>query len=477
MHSLRSRLILSHVLPVLIVIPLIGLALYWVLLTQSNLGNVEAAIEEQTALLTEQAELLATAAGSVEEIWADEEFAQSFITGIDLELTTVSLYDSTGRLLATDAASQESLSSLLDSSEVSSVLSGQRRIKLSVRDPSAQVADAFLPVFDVDNRLTGALRLSRDLADVQQRFRNLTWVLVGATGLLLALGVGTGLWLALRLERSLTQVTTSIYDIAVGQPPATLPSQDIEEINTLYAAVNTLVDRLDSLEAARKRLLANLVHELGRPLGSIRAAIQALQQGAADDPALRDELLSGVDHQIERMEPLLEELTLLHGQVLGSLELHCEPTAPTPWLQELSALWREAARQQGLEWRADIPLNLPAVSMDADQMSRAVGNLLSNAIKFTPTGGEITLSAGSNADTDPPTFWIRVGDNGPGIDPADQPHIFEPFKRGEATRRFPQGMGLGLAITRDIVQAHGGEITLTSQPGPGAEFVITIPTA
>jgi two-component system sensor histidine kinase BaeS len=475
MHSLRSRLILSHVLPVLIVIPLIGLALYWVLLTQSNLGNVEAALEEETAQLAEQARLLAQATGSVEEIWTDEAFAQSFITGIDLELTTISFYDAAGQLLATDAPGQESLDSLLSREEAASVLSGQQRVRVSVRNPSAQIADAILPVFDVDNRLTGALRLSRDVADVRERFRNLTWVLVGVTGLLLALGVGLGLWLALRLEHSLTQVTTAIFDTSAGRPPATLPSQNIAEINMLYTAVNTLVDRLEGLEVARKRLLANVVHELGRPLGSMRAAIQALQQGAIDDPILRDELLSGVDHQIERMQPLLEELTHLHGQVLGSLELQRQPIEPTSWLQELSSLWREAARQQGLTWRADIPLNLPVVSLDLDQMSRAVGNLLSNAIKFTPPGGEVTLVAGSKVDDQPSAFWIRISDTGPGIDPSDQPHIFEPFRRGEATRRFPQGMGLGLAIARDIVEAHDGQISYVSETDEGTTFTITVP--
>jgi signal transduction histidine kinase len=476
MDSLRNRLVLSHILPVVIVIPLIGLAIYLLLLMQHNLTNMEALVDRHTDHLAEQAELLAETVGQVEEIWTDPTFAQGFITGVDLELTSIVLYDVAGNVLAREGANSRPLEDILSNDELGIVFSGQQTTTLRIRDDAAaRVAEIIIPVFDVNNRLTGALHLSHQLARAQQRFRNLTHILLGVTVLLLFLGIGAGLWLALRLERSLAQVTEALYDIAAGQPPVALPSQNITEFNQLYAAVNTLVERLSSLEDARRRLLANLVHELARPLGSMHAAIQALEQGAADDPVLRYELLNGVDHQIARMQPLLDDLTELHGQVLGSLELHREPTPLSAWLQELATLWREAARQEGIVWRADIPLDLPTLAIDPDQMSRAVGNLLSNAVKFTPSGGTVTVSATSQPDATPPSVQIRVADTGSGIDPIDQGRIFEPFKRGEATRRFPQGMGLGLTIARDIVHAHGGEITVASQPGAGAEFVIVLP--
>ena len=182
-----------------------------------------------------------------------------------------------------------------------------------------------------------------------------------------------------------------------------------------------------------------------------------------------------MDQQIERMQPLLEDLTQLHGQLLGSLELNCQPTPLTPWMEKIFTLWREAALQKELQWRADIRLGLPTVNIDTNQMSRAIGNLLSNAVKFTPSGGTITLAAGADPEEESPGVWISVSDNGPGVAPADQERIFEPFKRGEAANRFPQGMGLGLAIARDIVHAHGGEIDLTSAPGEGATFTIRLP--
>ena len=104
MDSLRSRLILSHLLPVVIVIPLIGLAIYLLLLTQHNLTGMEALVDRHTDQLAEQAELLAETVGQVEEIWTDPAFAQGFVTGIDLELTSIVLYDAAGNVLAREGA-------------------------------------------------------------------------------------------------------------------------------------------------------------------------------------------------------------------------------------------------------------------------------------------------------------------------------------------------------------------------------------
>ena len=175
--------------------------------------------------------------------------------------------------------------------------------------------------------------------------------------------------------------------------------------------------------------------------------------------------------QIGRMQPLLEDLTQLHGQVLGSLELKREPTALSQWLPEVLTLWRQAAAEKSIAWRNDIPLDLPEVSLDRNQFGRALGNIFSNAVKFTPEEGSILVEAGVKDES----CWIAVSDSGPGIPEEEQDAIFEPFQRGQADRRFPQGMGLGLSIARDIVVAHGGEIVLESQREQGSRFTVVLP--
>ena len=104
-------------------------------------------------------------------------------------------------------------------------------------------------------------------------------------------------------------------------------------------------------------------------------------------------------------------------------------------------------------------------------MAQAVGNLVSNAIKYTPPQGSVTVSAGSQEGE----VWLRVSDTGPGIAAEEQARIFAPFYRGPVSGRFPQGMGLGLSIARDLVTAHGGRLTVESAPGAGSQFTIWLP--
>ncbi len=224
------------------------------------------------------------------------------------------------------------------------------------------------------------------------------------------------------------------------------------------------------LEESRRRLLANLVHELGRPLGAMQSGLQALLSGADRDPKLRQELLEGMDTQVRRLRPLLDSLTDLHAQVLGTLELNRQPTPLGEWLRRTVTPWRQVAHAEGLHWRIDIPDSLPVLRIDQDRIAQALGNLLSNAIKYTPEG---TVSV--DAFVRDSSVCIAVGDTGIGVAPSEQDQIFEPFYRSQRDRRFPQGMGLGLSIARDLVQAHGGSLSVQSAPGKGSRFTILLP--
>jgi signal transduction histidine kinase len=225
------------------------------------------------------------------------------------------------------------------------------------------------------------------------------------------------------------------------------------------------------LEQARRQLLANLVHELGRPLGALRSAIQALLKGADQEEALALDLLNGIDAETLRLQRLLNDLAGLYDQVLGSLELNRQWVNLGEWLPDVLIPWQVAAHTKDIDWRLELSGDLPDLQADPDRLAQAIGNLCSNAVKFTPKGGRILISAGIDQDQ----LWIRVSDSGPGIPLQDQEVIFQPFYRGDHDRRIVQGMGLGLTIARDIINAHGGHIQLESQPGSGAKFTVWLP--
>jgi signal transduction histidine kinase len=273
------------------------------------------------------------------------------------------------------------------------------------------------------------------------------------------------------MERPLVRVTRALDRLSREDQFSPLPEQGPRETQVLARSFNRLVERLRGLEQARRQLLANLVHELGRPLGALRSAIQALLRGADQDEILRHELLVGMEGETDRLRRLLDDLADLHDQVLGSLELDRRTIALGEWLTHTLGPWREAAQEKGLRWRVTVASPLPALQADPDRLGQVLGNLLSNAIKYTPSGGQVSVGAGAEGGM----AWVRVSDTGPGIAPEEQERIFDPFYRSQPGRRFPQGMGLGLSIARDVVVAHGGRLELESAPGLGSHFTVFLP--
>src|SRR4026208_1034585 len=247
---------------------------------------------------------------------------------------------------------------------------------------------------------------------------------LGVTLLIAVLaGLGLGSYLALGINRPIQRVTRSIQALAQGDWQAHVEEQGPDEMRVLAREVNVLVDKLHSLEQARRQLLANLVHELGRPLGAIRSAIVALLHGANKDSQLSNDLLTGLDEETIRLQHLLEDLAGLHDQVLGKLELNRAPIQLGEWLVSTLSPWEAAARQKGLVWEVAVLPDLQIVRIDPDRMRQAIGNLVSNAIKFTPAGGKISIDVRVESGQ----LCIQVADTGPGIPLNEQEKIFQPF--------------------------------------------------
>jgi len=470
MHSLRTRLILSHILPLLIVIPLIGLILSYVLETQILLKDLSVELETE-AIQT------AAMAAQQSNVWQDVAQAQIFVTQYGgYTRAEVRLLDKKGNLIASNENSDaDNIGKPQQLANLPTALAGKNVVQINYTlNLNADIVEVMVPVIaEPDKEVIGVVRLSQEIGHVQGRINNIRYAVAAVTAGAMIVAVIVGLVLALRLERPIRDVTEAIHNVAGGREWSSVSEQGPDELRLLVRAFNTLLERLRVLEDARKRLLANIVHEVGRPIGALQAAIQALLSGADQNPAMRRELLEGMYAEVNRLHPLLDNLTNLHDQILGTLELSPRPVKLGEWLPRTIGPWREAAQDKGLNWHADIPLTLPTVNIDPDRVAQALGNLLSNAVKYTPSGGNMSVSAG----TENAHIWIEVRDTGPGLSKEEIAHIFEPFYRSQPGRRFPQGMGLGLTIAQDLIVAHDGHLDIDSQLGQGTKFTIQLPLA
>ena len=465
MRSLRGRFILSHLLPILLVVPLVSIILLYLLETQILLA-------EMSEDITEKSNLIAEIVNGRPELLQHSAQAESYIAGVSIYVDEgVFLIDATGNVLAsTDTTSGDSVQENVDQSDLETALAGDRSLVITY-GLTEQGAIVLVPVKNINQQLIGIVGVTDTLAGAASQFSRLRFIIVGVLLFELILAGIIGYVLARRLEKPIGRTAAAVVEIANGRQIDPVPLEGPTEIRELAQAVNILSERLRLLEESRRRSLANIVHELGRPLGAIRSAVYVLRHGADDDPQVREELLGGIEESIENMQPILDDLSLLHGQVQGSIQLNRRSVALSDWLPPLLLPWRAAAQEKELRWQSDIPPDLPTLNIDPDRLAQAIGNLLSNAVKYTPAGGTITVSAVATSGE----ILIQVKDTGPGVFSEERERIFEPFYRSQADRRFPQGLGLGLTIARDLVEAHGGLLDLDSTVGEGSCFTIHLP--
>jgi signal transduction histidine kinase len=468
LKTLRNRLILSHVLPMLVTIPLVGIALVYLLETQFLLPSLTRALAGETILLAEITR-------QPLDVWQNPSAAEDMLLRVSPNLRTrVMLFAPDGRLLASsEPEDKELIGKTLNVPGMSLARTGQVATNTDYYSTSLheEVIDSLAPVRGPDNQLIGIVRMTYRYASMADELLQMRYLIAGILVFGLLSGAALGSVLALSIANPLRRVTRAVYSLVSGEESQPMVEGGPEEIRLLVHAVNFLVDRLKTMEQSRRQLLANLVHELGRPIGAIRSATQALTQGAQEDPELRTELLKGLDDETQILQRLLEDLAQIHKQVLGKLELQRVPLEISQWLPGVIRTWQEAAAQKHIHWETEIPSELPKIQADPVRLAQVIGNLVSNAVKFTPVGGRVQISAGRKEDQ----VWIRVSDTGPGIPIEEQTKIFVPYYRGRFGRRFPQGMGLGLPIARDLVTAHGGTLEMDSAPGLGTRFTVWLP--
>jgi len=467
-RTLRQRLVWSQLIPLLLVLPIMG-----VLLIYSLEGRV--LIPQLAKNLTNNARLLAEISSAEFELWGDPVLFENMISRVQLDPNIkVMFLDSQGTLLySSDSSDSTLINKNISLPGLAQAQTGKETAvtNYSLLNLSNVVVDVYEPVLDAGSHVVGIVRLAYSLGSLYDILGQLRGQIITSLviGLVLSLAIGT--WLAFSISRPIREVTEAIYNLATGQRYEPVQEKGPEEIRSQARAVNFLVEQLHNLETARRQLLANVVHELGRPLGALRSAIHALGKGAGEDASLLNDLQHGMDEETSRLQYLLDELANLYDKTTGELELDRKPVQTSGWLRSVLVPWKAAAEEKHIQWQDEIPESLPSITIDSVRMAQVAGNLLSNAIKYTPMGGVIKVFAEVEDDT----FILKVSDTGVGIRAEEHEKIFQPFYRGDTGRRIKQGMGLGLTIARELVTAHNGQISAEGKPGQGSEFTVRIP--
>jgi signal transduction histidine kinase len=283
------------------------------------------------------------------------------------------------------------------------------------------------------------------------------------------IALGLGVVLARSLTRPVRELTTAIHAMAGGELRQAVPVRSRDELGELSAAFNTMSADLAYANQQRRQMTADIAHDLRTPVTVIAGYLEALRDGVLPPSPDRFAILYA---EAQHLHGLIEDLRTLSLADAGELALHPQPIAPRALLERIVGAYLHQAEQQGVTLTVVAPEDAPEVAVDVTRMTQVLNNLVSNALRYTPPGGTITLGATATAQV----AELRVSDTGQGIMPDALPRIFDRFYRADSSRAQSEGeSGLGLAIVKALVEAHGGQISVTSQPGGGATFAIVLP--
>lgn len=225
-------------------------------------------------------------------------------------------------------------------------------------------------------------------------------------------------------------------------------------------------------EQSRNTFIAQATHELRMPLTNIRLYVETALEDGDEDAKLRSQCLNVINSESRRLEGLVSNMLSISEIEAGSLTLQTGDVRLDALFEELEADFRASAREKQIELSFALPPKLPVIQADRERLVIAMQNLVGNAIKYTPEAGKVEVIVEATATQ----LTVEVKDTGIGIGEADLPHVFDTFYRAEDKRvRDIAGSGLGLALSREVVRLHGGDITVESQTDRGTTFTINLP--
>jgi two-component system sensor histidine kinase BaeS len=303
------------------------------------------------------------------------------------------------------------------------------------------------------------LRPARELVFVGRAdsFLLLSILVVGGVAVLLSV------LFSRRLTRPIKGLAQAASAISRGDLKRRVSPSRRDEVGDLAEAFNRMASDLETQESLRRKLIADVAHELRTPLGVMRGELEAMMDGLIPND---EDRLNSLYEETGRLKRMVEGIEELNRAEASALSLNRQKFDIRPFLGNMVERFRAQFQDRGVTLDLVCEGTLPDIYADPERVSQIVLNLLSNALKATDQGSRVAVSASSARGE----MKIAVEDNGKGISEHDLPHIFERFYRGTGG-----GLGIGLTIVKELVEAHGGRIEVASVPGNGSVFTVFLP--
>jgi two-component system OmpR family sensor kinase len=464
-ETVRARLTLWYVSVLALILLLVG-GLIYVLLARALYARIDDSLQSVVQIA------MTSLANDLAEGQDMEDAARSTAAELSSRRQMVAIYDPTGRLLAEEGRDEH--------------------LTFALPPPSTIPTDDVLfrtagEVKDTDDRHRLALRLvtipptntryivvvGNSLEPTDEELESLREILGYVVPIALIVAGFGGWFLARQSLSPVVAMAERARRMGVGNLSGRLPVVNPrDELGRLAETFNDLLGRLEASMTQQRQFMADASHELRTPVATARtAASVALQQPRRDERDYR-ETLAIVEQQTIRLSRIVDDMFTLARADAGNHPLHLTPMYLDEVVEEVVRAARILAVAKEVSVQAATAPSA-AFTGDEDLIRRLIVNLLDNAIRYAPRGSTVHAAL----EETPAGYSISVSDQGPGIPPDVQPHIFERFYRGDAARARSQsdGAGLGLALTRWIATVHGGDVTLTRSSDAGTTFTVQLP--